>query len=327
MQIVALLMIGLAISPGIIVADNDYYQRGHNHLYNLEYDEAIADFAKLIETNPADPIPYNQLASAQLYKELYRLGLLDSGALGRDKSFSRDRPVQADPTAKMRFLETLESGQRAAENVIKHDRRNQAALYALCADYALRSTYEFMLEKSWLSAARSGSSARGFCEEVRKLYPAFIDSYLVLGVFEYTTGSLSLPVRLLAAVGGLHGSKNKGIEYMALVARQGNYDRDAARVALTVVSRREKRPKDAAAILETLMTDYPRNYIFGLELASVYSDADRPERALDVLKSLLQRAYDGFPRETVQRRVEALEGKLSAKRDTTSRRGWRSGSP
>ena len=163
----------------------------------------------------------------------------------------------------MRFLETLESGQRAAENIIKHDRRNQAALYALCADYALRSTYEFMLEKSWLSAARSGSSARGFCEEVRKLYPAFIDSYLVLGVFEYTAGSLSLPVRLLAAVGGLHGSKNKGIEYMARVAREGNYDCDAARVVLAVVARREKRPKDAAAILETLMTDYPRNYIFG----------------------------------------------------------------
>ena len=327
MQIVALLTIGLAISPGIIVADTDYYQRGHNHLYNLEYDEAIADFAKLIETNPADPIPYNQLASAQLYKELYRLGLLDSGAFGRDKSLSRDRPVQADPTAKMRFLETLESGQRAAENIIKHDRRNPAALYALCADYALRSTYEFMLEKSWLSAARSGSSARGFCEEVRKLNPGLIDSYLVLGVYEYTAGSLSLPVRLLAAVGGLHGSKNKGIEYMARVARQGNYDRDAARVVLAVVARREKRPKDAAAILETLMTDYPRNYIFGLELASVYSDADRPERALDVLKSLLQRAYDGFPRETVRRQVEALEWKLSAKRDTTSRRGWRSGSP
>jgi tetratricopeptide (TPR) repeat protein len=327
MQIVALLMIGLAISPGIMVAETDYYQRGHNHLYNLEYDEAIADFAKLIETNPADPIPYSQLASAQLYKELYRLGLLDSNALGRDKSSSRDRPGEADPTAKMRFLETLERGQRVAENIIKYDRRNQAALYALCANYALHSTYAFMLDKSWLSAAHSGSGARGFCEEVRKLDPAFIDSYLVLGVFEYTAGSLPLPVRLLAAVGGLRGSKCKGIEYIARVARQGNYERDAARVALAVVSRRERRPKDAAAILEALMMDYPGNYIFGLELAAVYSDADRPERALDILKSLLQRAYDRFPRERVQLQVEALEGKLSAQRDASARRGWHSGSP
>lgn len=324
MQIVALLMMGLVISPGVMFAGTDYYQSGHNHLYNLEYDEAIADFAKLIETNPADPIPYNQLASAQLYKELYRLGLLDSNALGRDKSFS---PAEADPSAKMRFLETLDRGQRVAENIIKYDRQNQAALYALCTDYALRSTYHFTLDKSWLSAARSGTSARGFCEEVRKLDPAFVDPYLVLGVFEFTAGSLPLPVRLVAAVGGLHGSKSKGIEYLARVARQGNYERDAARVALAVVSHRERRPKDAAAILEGLMRDYPRNYIFGLELASVYSDADWPERALDVLKSLLQRAYEQFPRERIQMQVKVLEGKLSAQRDVPARRGWRSGSP
>ena len=81
MQIVALLTIGLAISPGIIVADTDYYQRGHNHLYNLEYDEAIADFAKLIETNPADPIPYNQLPVLNLLSCI-------AGAIG----FRRVRP-------------------------------------------------------------------------------------------------------------------------------------------------------------------------------------------------------------------------------------------
>jgi tetratricopeptide (TPR) repeat protein len=320
MQIVVLLIIGLVISRNVMVAGTDYYQSGHTHLYNLEYDEAIADFAKLIERNPADPISYNQLAGAQLYKELHRLGLLDSSALRRDQNSPRGLSVEADPLAKRRFLETLERGQRVAENIIKYDRQNQPALYALCTDHALRSTYDFMLDKSWLSAARSGSTARGFCEEVRKLDPAFIDAYLVLGIFEYATGSLPLPVRLLAAVGGLHGSKNKGIEYMTRVARQGNYDRDAARVALAVLSRREKRPKDAAAILEALMMDYPRNYLFGLELASAYTDADRPERALDVLKSLLQSAYDRFPRATVQMQVEALEERLSSQRAGSAHR-------
>jgi tetratricopeptide (TPR) repeat protein len=148
MQVIALLIIGLAISRGAMVAGTDYYQRGHTHLYNLEYDEAIADFAKLIETNPGDPISYNQLASAQLYKELYRLGLLDSSTFRRDQNSPRGRPVEADPIAKRTFLETLERGQRVAENIIKYDRRNQLALYALCTDHALRSTYDFMIDKS-----------------------------------------------------------------------------------------------------------------------------------------------------------------------------------
>ena len=74
----------------------DYRQSGDDHFYSLEYDQAIADYTKLIQQNPTDPISYNDLASAQLYKEMYRLGLLDSTAVMRDNRFLRDLRPQAD---------------------------------------------------------------------------------------------------------------------------------------------------------------------------------------------------------------------------------------
>jgi predicted Zn-dependent protease len=168
-----------------------------------------------------------------------------------------------------------------------------------------------------LSALRNGSQARGYCEDVRKINPDFVDAYFVLGVFEYAAGSLPLPVKLLAAAGGLHGSKSKGLEYITRVAQRGKYDRDAARVLLTVLWRREKRPQQAAQILETLMTDYARNYLFGLELARVYSNADQPDHALTVLKTVLQKgredgaSHQRLLREIVQTQIDALEAKLS----------------
>src|SRR6266849_2172226 len=284
----AVVMIGMALSSGMLLADPDYRKSGDDHFYNLEFDQAIADYTKLIQQNPADPMPYNDLASAQLNKEMYSLGLLDSSALSRDNRFLHDKHPDADPSAKLRLFDTLERGRHMAETALMHDSRNALALYALCTDYALRANYEFMVERAWFAALRSGSKSHGYCDQAQRLDAQLLDVYLVLGVYEYAMGSLPLSVKMFTAIGGIHGSKKKGMEYVSRVAREGNHDRDAARVLLAVLYRREKRPLEAAAVLQALMADYPRNYIFSIELASMYSDAGQLQDAVNVLNALLR---------------------------------------
>ena len=218
----------------------------------------------------------------------------------------------------------MERGRRAAEAQLARDPRDKQALYALCANYGLRATVEFTLEKAWFAALRSGSKARGYCDQVRKLDPNFIDAYLVLGVYEYAAGSLPMAVKMFGALSGIHGSKKKGIEYVSRVAQQGKYERNAARVLLAVLYRREKRPLDAARILEGLMAEYPRNYLFGIEIASDYADAKQPDRALSVLKNLLATAeqnpaaYRQLPREAVVRKMQVLQAQLSSRHGAAS---------
>jgi tetratricopeptide (TPR) repeat protein len=304
---------GVLFSPALLLGETDLRKSGDDHFYNLEYDQAIADYSKLIQQNPDDPISYNDLASAQLYKEMYRLGLLDSSALGGDNRFLHGEHPAADPSAKTQILDTLERGRHTAETALSYDPGNALALYGLCTDYALRATYEFMVEKAWFAALRSGSKSRGYCDQAHRLNAQLVDAYLVLGVYEYTIGSLPLSVKMFAAIGGMHGSKKKGLEYVNRVAREGNYDRDAARVLLAVLYRREKRPLEAAAVLQALMAHYPRNYIFNLELASMYSDAGQPQDAVHVLNALLRQAdekpvdYQRLPRNAVEREVKVLE--------------------
>src|SRR5690242_19218385 len=133
---------------------DDYRRSGDNHFFNLEYDEAIADYTQLIRLDPQNPQYYNQLASAELYKELYRLGLLESSALRGDNRFLQQERPRPDPQVKARLGETLAKGRQAAQAALARDPKNQLALYAMGTNYALAGNYEFMVEKAWFAALR-----------------------------------------------------------------------------------------------------------------------------------------------------------------------------
>ena len=129
MLVLAAFALLLAPAPPATV---DYRQSGRNHFFNLEYDEAIADYSKLVEREPDDPLAYNHLASAQLYKELYRLGLLESSALRGENEFLKQQRPQADPQAKVRFEQTLERGRQAAEAVLARERSEERRVGKEC---------------------------------------------------------------------------------------------------------------------------------------------------------------------------------------------------
>jgi hypothetical protein len=80
-----------------VAGPDAYRDSGDNHFYNLEYDQAIADYTKLLQQTPNDPIAYNDLAGAKLYKIMLRQGLLDSNAVGKDYRLLRNRRPQGDP--------------------------------------------------------------------------------------------------------------------------------------------------------------------------------------------------------------------------------------
>jgi hypothetical protein len=137
---------------------------------------------------------------------MFRLGLLDSSAVNRDNGFLHNKKPQADPGVGVMVFNTLELGRRKAETVLARNPRNTAALYSLSTDFGVRATYDFMLEKAWFAALRDGSKARSYCDQAQKSDPTFVDAYLVLGVYEYTAGSIPRAIKLLS-FGGLHGSE------------------------------------------------------------------------------------------------------------------------
>ena len=92
---------------------------------------------------------------------------------------------------------------------------------------------------------------------MRAIDPQYVDADLVGGVQEYVVGSLPWAIRALVAFGGIHGSKEKGRTWVERVATDGDSLQTEARVLLALLYRRERRPLDAAKVLEGLIRTIP----------------------------------------------------------------------
>ena len=263
----------------------DYVARGNDHYFNLEHDEALVDYYQAMREQGESATIWNHIATTLLYKELNRLGKLETSAFRGDNAFLEEKKPEPDPEANEHFLGALHRARRLAEAALEKNPGDAAALFSLSSNYALQANYEFMLEKSYFSALRNGSKARKYSEQVLETDPEFVDGYLVPGVQEYVVGSLPWAVKMLAAIGGVRGNKKKGAQWVERVAEDGDRMRTEAKVLLTLLYRRESRPLDAARLLEELIQKYPRNYVLRLELGSMWLDAQEKAKGLEAFRA------------------------------------------
>ena len=288
-----------------------------DHYFNLEYDEAIRDYyAAMAASQPSGDI-WNRIATTILYQELNRLGMLETSAFRGDNKFLIEEKPKPDPEVRKRFLGALAEARRLAEASLAKSPQSKAALFVLSQNYALDANYLFMIDKSYIGALRAGNKARKYSYELREMDPQYVDAYLVAGVQEYVVGSLPWAVRALVAFGGIHGSKEKGRTWVERVADEGDRLQTEAKVLLALLYRRERRPLDAAKVLEGLIVEFPRNYVLRLELASMYLDADEREKGLDTLLTadrMVKNNEDHYGR-MPQRLREALSRKIKTVRE------------
>ncbi len=295
---------------------------GHEHFHNLEYEEAIEANRRLVAQKPDDPVAHNRLATSILYKELLRLGKLETKAFKGDNQFHAWEKPSVDPKVTKEFEGVLLRGRQVAEDTLEADSRNVRARYALSTSYGLQSTYQFMMRTAYFGALRSSNLADKHSRESIKTHPEFIDGYLIAGTHEYVVGSLPWAVRYMVAFGGVRGSKKKGEEYVRRVAENGDLARDSARALLVLLLRREQRPLEAVAVLESIIRDFPRNYLMHLELAGLYENAGQDDTALDIFRQIQLKVktntdrFDRMPtrlQEALSRRIAEAEKKMGVK--------------
>lgn len=287
--------LGLLFVLALPLAAEDLVATGWDHFYNLEYEQAIRTFRQVLDAAPDVPENYNYLAQAVLYKELYRLGALESEILTGNDHFIRTEKIRPDPAETDRFLAAIDKAIALGSARLQADPRDQDALYALGSAYGLRTNYRFLVQKSWRSAVGDGSQARRYHQQVLQLNPRHYDAMLTQGAYDYVMGSLPWHVRLFSYLAGHSGDKARGIRTIELVARKGNLNRIDAQVMLAILYRREKQPARAIAVLDPLIHAYPRNYLFRLEKGHLLADLGNKDESLAVLREVEQLALSGRP--------------------------------
>src|SRR5204863_4415435 len=143
---------------------------------------------------------------------------------------------------------------------------------------SLTAGFAATVERRFMAALRAGSDSIETHRDVIQLDPNFHDAELTIGMYDYIVGTLPLPIRMLASIGGLHGSRKRGIQTLERVAKDGQWARDDAKVLLIAIYKKEKRFPEALTLSRELHEKYPRNYLFSLETADSLASQAAIER-------------------------------------------------
>jgi hypothetical protein len=250
---------------------------GSEALFNLDYDGARKQFKEMADAFPSYPAGPQFLADTLWAETLYQTRRLQSSLYGDDDTFYSTSDDKVDPKIVDEFRALTRQARVLTEARLKVNPRDVEALYFLGAIQGLKASFEEAVERRHFAALKDGSDAVDKHREVIKLDPNYRDAEITIGLYDYTVGSLPLPVKLMAGVMGFRGSKKRGLATLERVAREGNWIHDEAKTLLIVLYTREKRFGEAAAYARELATKYPRNYLYRLEAA----DALVAQAALD----------------------------------------------
>ena len=265
-------------------------QAAYQHFYDLDYGTAQTLFEKIAAEHLNDPMAVDYVLNNAVFRELYRLDLLDTTLYVQDGFLSGKHPVVENMQARARidalYQRVLDlSNRRLAANPADAD-----ALFARGFATSLETLYIGMVEKKYTTALHMASASRKDDDAVLKLYPKYVDCYLIVGVHDYVMGSLAFPLKMLAGLVGIHGSKSKGIQELRLVGRDGIINSVAARTALAIFLRREAQYGKALDVINGLARQYPHNFLFALEQANLMKDSGEGMRAVAAYQAMLQRA-------------------------------------
>ncbi len=263
-----------------------------DHFYNMDYDRSVQEFQKVLDRHPDDPFAVNHLLTAVMFRELYRMGALNTGDYAND-SFIGVAHHPADRKSKEQIKGLVERAEKLEEEQLKADPKDVNAIYARGNTRAQFSTYTALIERAWFSALRNAVGARHDHERVLELDPQYTDAKLVVGAHNYVMGSLPWGVKVAVSMVGLSGSKEKGIEYLYEVARANTENSVDAKIALLLFLRREHRYNEALGLLRGMIQQYPQNVLMALEEGALLRSLNQNQEAAAVYRKVWEAGRAG----------------------------------
>jgi tetratricopeptide (TPR) repeat protein len=279
----------VAVRPG----NNAIAARGFDELYNMDYDLAIRDFSTLQSEHPDDPFPSNYLLAAEVFKELNRIGALDTETYSGESFLSSKPRRPLDPLAQKRIFDLVAHVESLCNARLQKNPNDTDALYARGVASGFRSTYMGMAEKSWLSAIRAALASRRDHERVLELDPTYVDAKMTVGIHNYIIGSLNWAGRVAVALVGVTGNKQKGLDDLREVSRSHGTSSNDATMALSLFLRREQRYPEALELVARVSREYPRNFLLAVEYAHLLNAAGHGREAIAQYRQVLEKGRAG----------------------------------
>jgi len=289
------LCVSAVIGVAYVAAQDSPDARGLNAFYNLDYDQALADFRQAEQQDPQAIGPHNHIAQTLLFREMYRNGALETELISGNNPFLRRTKLNPSPEIEKNFNDEVQKAIDLANARLSRNPNDTGALYGRGAAYGLRANYEFLVKKAWRDALRDATLARKDHNRVTELDPSNYDARLIPGLHDYIVGSLPWSWKLLGFLVGFHGDKDRGLRTVEEVSRKGNQNKIDAEMLLCALYRREERPRQAIPLLEDLLRRFPRNNLLLFEEAHMYSSLGDKDKAIAAIEKVAAGKQNGLP--------------------------------
>jgi len=263
-----------------------------DHFYNMDYERDEQEFEKIVEKHPNDAFAVNHLLTAILMHDLYDTGGMNTGDY-TNESFIGHAPRPTDTKIKERIKELVRRAETLEEQQLKANPKDVEALYCRGVTRAQFAVYTGLVERAWFSALRNAVGARHDHEHVIEIDPNYLDAKMIVGTHNYVVGNLPWSVKVAAALAGLSGSKDKGLEYLREVAKGDGENAVDAKVILSLFLRREHQYDEALGYMQELSAKYPRNHLFPTEVANLQRAAGRLPEAEAIYRKVWQNGREG----------------------------------
>ena len=265
---------------------------GFNHFYNLEYDSAVRDFEQVLRRYPDDPFAINHSLTAILFRELYRMGVLNTGEYAND-SFIKATHLLPDQRAQSEIKDLVKKALSIEQGHLAANPNDVGALYARGVTRAQFATYTALIEHAWFSALRNAVGARHDHERVLELEPGDAGAKLIVGAHNYVVGSLPWALRSAGAMAGLGGNKEKGLQMLRDCAIGRGETAVDAKILLVLFLRRERRYEEALPLARGLIATYPRNVLMALEEGNLLRADGKTDDAAAIYRKIWLAGKEG----------------------------------
>ena len=155
---------------------------GFEFLYDLNFDAAQARFSDWKARYPDDPVGPAAAASAYLFQEFDRLGVLQSELFSDDQAFQRRKKLTPDTHLKDRFDSELTLAEMLAAKQLANDAASVNALLAMTMVNGLRADYAALIERKDGASLSYTKKGRKSAERLLMVNSGCYDAYLALGV-------------------------------------------------------------------------------------------------------------------------------------------------
>lgn len=243
---------------------------GIDHIYNLRFDSAQAEFQGVLSVHPDHPAGHFFLAAVEWWRIMADLG---------------------DTRHDDKFLRMLDGVVALCDRRLERDGKDVAALFFKGGALGFQGRLHGNRE-DWIKAANSGRSALPIVQETYELAPENEDVLFGIGIYNYYAAIIPelypfvKPLMLFFP----SGDKTKGLEQLRRAAARAKYARtEASYFLLQILHNFEKQYAEAGTIAAGLHSRYPRNPLFHRYVGRTASATGRWLEARDVFAEILAR--------------------------------------